>query len=241
MPTERYRHPDFPRLTIFRRAELSQFYTGQIFLDGKLKQTSLKTPDPKLALRLAAEWYKRELRASVSVGRKHPFQRLGSDPVLSELFSSYRSTLGESQQREATKRWGPIQHFWRTLKLTEITSDTFDQFYRWRKKVKAHTLHKDLCIVRQVLKYAELKTDVGFVLPRIPKHGKIESNPRPWLSQAEWDHLRGIAERRVAIAHRNPKLSRQRHDAWEYATFMVASMCRVEELQALRFFYCTVE
>lgn len=236
---ERYHHPEFPRLTILRRN--SKFYHSQIYIDGKLKQSSLKTTDPKLALRLAADWYKRELRASVSFGNQHPIKRVTTDPVLGEVFASYRATLLEKQRTEATKRWGPIQHYWRTLKLTEITSDTFDSFYRWRKGVKPHTLHKDLCCVRQVLKYAELKTDVGFVLPRIPKHGKIESNPRPWLSKAEWEHLRNVAEKRIASAHRNPKLSRQRHDTWEFAAFMVASMCRVEELQTLCFHNCTIE
>lgn len=237
---EQHKHPEFPRLTLVR-TERSHFYHARIYLDGRLKQSSLKTPDVKLALRLAAEWYKRELRASVSFGKQHPIKRLTTDPVLGEVFANYRSTLAEKQQTEATKRWGPIQHFWRTLKLTEITSDTFDQFYRWRKNVKAHTLHKDVCCVRQVLKYAELKTDVGFVLPRIPKHGKIESNPRPWLEQREWDHLRAVSDKRVAAVHWNAKLSRQRHECFEFAAFMVASMCRVEELQSLRFFHCNVE
>lgn len=237
---EEHKHPEFPRLTLVRR-DSSRFYHARIYLDGKLKQCSLKTPDVKLALRLGADWYKRELRASVSFGKQHPIKRLTTDPVLGELFASYRATLLEKQRIEATKRWGPIQHFWRTLKLTEITSGTFDQFYRWRKTVKTHTLHKDICCVRQVLKYAEMKTDVGFVLPRIPKHGKIESNPRPWLSKVEWEHLRGVAEKRIAAVHRNAKLSRQRYDAWEFAAFMVASMCRVEELQFLRFHHCSIE
>lgn len=242
MPTEpeRYPHPEFPRLTIFRRNR-SRFYQVQIYLDGKLKQSSLKTSDAKLALRLAADWYKRELRASVTFGKQHPIKRLTTDPVLGEIFASYRSGLLEKQRAEATKRWGPIQHFWRTYKISEITSDTFEQFFRWRKGVKPHTLHKDICCVRQVLKYAELKTDVGFVLPRIPKIGKILPNPRPWLSKSEWDHLRNLAEKRIAQVHRNSKLSRQRQDTWEFAAFMVASMCRVEELQSLRFHHCTVE
>lgn len=237
---EQHKHPEFPRLTLVRR-DSSRFYHARIYLDGKLKQSSLKTPDIKLALRLAADWYKRELRASVSFGKQHPIKRLTNDPVLGEVFASYRATLLQQQQDEATKRWGPIQHFWRTLKLTEITSDTFDQFFRWRKGVKPHTLHKDVCCVRQVLKYAELKTDVGFVLPRIPKTGKVLPNPRPWLSKSEWDHLRSLAEKRIAQSHRNPKLHRQRQDMWEFAAFMVASMCRVEELQSLRFHHCTVE
>lgn len=237
---EQHKHPEFPRLTIVR-TDRSRFYHARIYLDGKLKQASLRTPDIKLALRLAADWYKRELRASVSFGKQHPIKRLTNDPVLGEVFASYRATLLQKQSAEATKRWGPIQHFWRTLKLNEISSDTFEQFYRWRKKVKAHTLHKDVCCVRQVLKYAELKTDVGFVLPRIPKVGKILPNPRPWLSKSEWDRLRRLAEKRIAQEHRNPKLSRQRQDMWDFAAFMVASMCRVEELQTLRFHHCTIE
>lgn len=236
---DRFTHPDFPRLTVFQRRR-SRFYQAQIYLDGKLVDASLKTSDVKLALKLAAEWYKRELRASVTKGRQHPTKYL-DDPILGELFKSYRSTLSESQQAEATKRWGPIQHYWRTLKLTEITSESFDKFYRWRKDVTPHTLHKDVCCIRQVLKYAETKTAVGFVLPRIPKTGRIESNPRPWLSKVEWALLKSKAEKRIAEAHRNAKLSRQRYECWEFAQFMLASMCRVDDLKSLKFSDCQIE
>lgn len=238
---KRFTHPDFPRLTLFRRLTHSQNYSAQIYLDGKLKQGSLKTHDLKLALKLSADWYKRELRASVEFGKKHPIRRLTEDPLLGELFRNYCSTLPEKQQVEAKKRWGPIQHFWRTFKLQEITSETFERFYGWRKNVTAHTRHKDLCCVRQVLKYAEAKTDVGFTLPRIPKPGRIEPNPRPWLSKAEWDHLRGVADVRLARVLSHAKLARQRRDCWEFAEFMLASMCRVDDLKHLRFRDCQIE
>lgn len=236
--TEQFAHPEYPRLTILRRLEggnASKFFHARIYLDGKLRQHSLKTVDTKLALKLAADWYKVELRASVSFGRKHPLERLTQDPVLAELFASYRQTLAEKQQAEALKRWGPIQHFWRTKTLSDISSDTFAEFFRWRKKVKPHTLHKDICLVRQVLKYAETKTGSDFTLPRIPKFGRIEPNPRPWFSKSEWQELKAKAEARVAEAHRNPKLSQQRYDCWQFAEFMLASMCRVDDLKTFRF------
>ena len=164
---DRFSHPDYPRLYLFQRTS-SRFYQAQTYLDGKLKQESLKTPDTKLALKLSVEWYKQQLRASVDYGHKHPYDK-AADPILAEIFTSYLTTLGEKQKKEAKKRWGPIQHFWRAKKLRDVTSEEFEKFYQWRK-VKPHTLHKDLCVLRQMLRYAETRTGSGFVTPRIPKH-----------------------------------------------------------------------
>lgn len=237
---ERITHPEFPRLTILRRKH-SKFYHAQTFIDGKLQQGSLRTSDFTLALRIAREWYKRTLRASVSHGQQHPIDKLTSDPLLAEVFRGYRSTLTEKQQAQADMRWGPIQHFWRSKALSEITSETFSQFFTWRKTVKAHTIHKDVCLIRQILKYAETKTGTGFTLPRIPKFGRIEPNPRPWLSKAEWNALKDKAEERQNDSKISDRTARQRYDCWQFALFMLASMCRVDDLKALRFRDCQIE
>jgi hypothetical protein len=43
------------------------------------------------AFKLAEDWYKREIRASVSFGRQHPIEPLTTDPTIAELYRSYVS------------------------------------------------------------------------------------------------------------------------------------------------------
>lgn len=235
---EHFAHPKYSRLVLFRH-DKSPFFNARIYLDGALKQSSLKTSDPKLAKKLAETWYVDQLRLS----REHPPEddsRLSDNPLLLDLFRSYRTTLRSERARaEADKRWGPIQHFWRALKLKAIGSATFEDFYRWRAKVKPHTLHKDICLLRQVLKWAELNIR-DFALPRIPKHDRIRTNPRPWLTHKEWQTLCETMVAEIDGA-KNRRTRQQRQDASDFARFMVASMCRVEELQTLRFRDCKVE
>lgn len=239
---EQHVHPSYNRLVVLRR-NTSRFYHCRTYLNRALIQHSLKTDELTLALKLAEEWYKRQLRASLQQQKAHPISSVTRSTLISELFVAYvKSLRNEKHVVQAEMRWGPIQPFWRTIALAEVSADTFEDFYRWRKNVKPITLNKDVGVVRQVLKYAALKHP-EFVLPAIPKVGRIEPNPRPWLSKAEWEHLRTVAELRVteAVEEGRHRTARQRLDAFEFAAFMVASMCRVDELRDLRFERCQVE
>lgn len=238
---EQYSHPKYPRLVVLRHHR-SRFYQSRTYLNGALIQHSLKTEELTLALKLAEEWYRKQLRASLQTQKDHPLAAVTRSTLMSELFAVYvRSLRSEAHVADAEKRWGPIQTFWRTLSLSDITSATFEDFYRWRK-VKNHTIHKDVVLIRQVLRYAVMKHP-GYIPPLIPNVGKIEPNPRPWLTQTEWETLRETSERRVADATERGRrrTASQRADAFSFAAFMVASMCRVDELRALRFSHCQIE
>jgi len=171
--------------------------------------------------------------------REHPVEQITKSMLMAELFTSYVTTLNEKQRTEADKRWGPIRAFWGMKSIAEISSEMFEHFYRWRKGVRPHTLHKDLCCVRQVLKHAAIRHR-DFALPYIPKHPRIETNPRPWLTQKEWQQLCKVMIDGVGKA-KNTRTREQRQGASDFARFMVASMGRVEELQALRFKHCQIE
>jgi hypothetical protein len=231
-----------PRLSIDKRTN-SRFYQARTFVDGKTVLKSTKTTALPTAFMLAEDWYKRLLRGSVAFGRQHPLDKLNSNPTFAEAFGSYRSTLRTDDKRAyADMKWGPISKFWRTILVQDVTTETFREFFasrRKRDKVKNNTLHKDTMVCRQVLNYCIEKEWIE-KLPRIPEIGKIEPNPRPWLTPTEWKHLRLVSERRIKQAD-NVRTRRQRQDLHDEMIFMVHSMCRVDEVRALRFSDCRLE
>ncbi len=241
---DRHSHPKYPRLSVQLRSD-SRFYQAVTYIDGRLRQVSTKTGDFRTALKLAEDWYRKLLRASVSVGRQHPIERLTADPTMAELFSRYRATLpGSTQKTWSDWRWGPIADFWRTKMLREVGPQTIREFYAWRRKrtkgIKANTLHKDVVLIRQVLKHA-IESELLDHLPAIPKPGPMHANPRPWLTRQEWDHLMKVSETRMTEAINNDRLFAQRVDTHEFAQLMVTTMCRVGEVLALRYRDCRFE
>lgn len=237
---ENHTHPKHQRLYLQLRSN-SKFYQAVTYLDGKLVQKSTKTTELTTAFKLADEWYRLLIRGSVAFGYQHPVAAALSDPTLAETFASYRSTLPKGKQDNANERWSPIADYWRTIKPRDITAQTFRDFYTWRRRkhVSNNTLHKDVVLVRQVLKHA-IEEQVIADLPPIPAVGKIESNPRPWLTEQEWKHLMSVSTARIKDAP-NVRTKQQRQDCHDQMVFMVHAMCRVGEMLALRFRDCRVE
>jgi hypothetical protein len=234
-----HRHPKYARLYLDKRSN-SRFYQGRTFLDGKVKLCSTKSDHLPTALKLAEDWYKRLLRSSVTFGRKHPIDKLTSKKTFGEAFSSYRATLPtEDKKVYADMKWGPMSEFWRPRLVQDVTLQMFREFYAWRRKrdkVKNNTLHKDVMVCRQVLNHCVDEEWID-ALPRFPDIGKIESNPRPWLTPAEYKHLRLVSEKRIKEAD-NVRTRQQRQDLHDQIIFMVHSMCRVGEMLNLRFSDC---
>ena len=238
---ERHRHGTLDRLYVYRQPR-SRFYGAETFLDGRKRRASLKTDSLTTALKLSEEWYRKELRASVEHARQHPIARLTSDPIIGEVVPQYFKGLSGSKLTYAQWRWSPIQHYWRTIKVRDVKPATFKEFYQWRRRtakgsMKAHTLHKDIVLIRQVLKHC-VEEEYLDRLPLIPKPGKIVPSPRPWLTESEWTHLCAVSENRIRGAQGNPRLQQQRQDTDHFMRFMVASCARVDELRGLRFSDC---
>lgn len=235
--TEQHVHPKYPRLVIDLRSK-SRFYQARTFLDGRLLQHSTKTPELTTALRLAAEWY-----LSLQRGQpQHP--RIAADSSFADLFPGYKaSRQSKGQKTYAQQKWNPIGGFWGHRLVTEITPKTFLEFYQWRRKndhVSNSTLHKDVVLVRQLMKHAA-DQDILDALPRVPSPGDIPSRGRKWLNYDEWKHLLAVSNERIREAKDNPKLLTQRHDCHDFAVFMVHSMMRVEEVRHLRFSDCRLD
>jgi len=233
--TETHRHPKYERLSIDLRTK-SRFYQARASLNGRLQQKSLKVTSLKTAFKLAAEWYLKSLKAHQPA---HP--RVEKDATVAEVYASYKAQLRGSSKDYAEMKWRPIRDFWSSLNLNEIDSLTFREFYGWRRRqqVVNHTLHKDVVLIRQVLRYAE-EHNVIEQFPAIPRIGKIAHNPRPWLTRDELNHLVTISKERMASAP-NGRVRQQREDCHHFMLFMVHSGMRVGELRSLTFADCKTD
>jgi integrase len=246
VPHEQVIHPEYPRLKLQLRKR-SRFWQALTFLDGRKVQHSLKTADPALALRLAASWYKKLLRTSVTESRQHPLDRLAADPTVGELFASFRLTLTKDHRAYCDTKWGAISFFWRPVAVTDITPQRWRDFYTARRKQRTQygdppangTLHKDATLIGQILGFA---VQEGHIPTRPPmlRPGRISKNPRPWLTPDEWQHLVKTGENRVVTAASERTLL-QRLDLLEFCQAMVGTMCRVGELLNLRYRDCRIE
>jgi integrase len=241
---ESHKHPKYPRLYIQLR-QRSRFYQSVVFLDDRKQQKSLQTDQLATAFKLGEQWYRKMLRASVADARQHPFDRLATDATMAELFSSFRLPLLPKKRAYVDQKWSAIAEFWRTWTVTEVTTQTFKEFYAWRRRRKTplgtvptnHTLHKDMMVIRQLLTYAIEEEQIS-ALPLIPKIGKIDTNPRPWLERVEWEHLISTSQARIKEVENNRRLKRFREDLDDFLMFMIESMMRVDEMRALTVGQC---
>src|SRR5262245_7438671 len=111
---ESHKHPTLPRLSLDKRAD-SRYWQARTFLDGKVRLKSTKTDELTTAFRLAEEWYRRELRASIAAERAHPIDKMGRTPTVGDLFQHYRNTLSKPKREQADMRWLAAGLFWRAM------------------------------------------------------------------------------------------------------------------------------
>jgi hypothetical protein len=223
---------------VYRRAR-SSFYYAEAFLDGRKARKSMRTERLETACKLAIDWHKRLLKESRYAVQRRGIDRLASNPAIGELVDSYRDTLPASKAAYLNMKWSTIEPFWRTIEVEDVTPQTFRAFFKWRRgrktpqgtKPKNHSIHKDVMIVRQVLKYAIEEGHLA-ALPLIPKVGKIDANPRPWLTRAEFDHLYSACVDRIVSAE-NARVKAQRQDLDDFLLALVESTARVSELRTL--------
>jgi hypothetical protein len=239
-----------PRVYLQERSN-SKFLQALTFLNGKKRQKSMGTEDLGTAEKAAEKWFKDLKRTE----QGEAIARLGEVPTMGQLYDSWeKESMSSKKLAWIQMKWSPIKEFWRTIRVTDINAATFKDFYRWRRtgstrtgtKLKNHTLHKDVILLRQLLKYAHEEEHID-ALPPIPKIGSIEVNPRPWLTEQEWEHLCHVSEQRIEEASNNIRLYEQRIELDDQIRWMVATMMRVGEMvgsdghDPLRFRDCRLE
>ena len=235
---EIHRHSKFQRLVVHQRPR-SRFYQARCHIDGRLFTNSCKTAELTTAMRIASEWYRSLLRDQQAQYGRHPSKDV--DPTLSEKFADYKRTLKDAAALHAQWRWNAIHDFWGRKSIHSITPSAFHEFYarRRRNNISNHTLHKDVTLIRQILKYCA-ETELLTSLPIIPRIGKIAHNPRKWLDRVQWEILHKASRLRIEQATERPRLQRMRQDCHDFMVFMLNSMLRVDELRNLTFGDCRV-
>lgn len=235
MPTvvQQYTHRKNPRIYLQERSN-SKFLQAVTFLNGKKHQKSMKTAQLNTAEKLSEEWFKTLKRTD---GRE-AIERLGEIPTMGQLYDSWeKESMSPKKLAWVQMKWSPIKAYWQTIQVTDINAATFKDFYRWRRtgttrkgtKIRNHTVHKDIILLRQLLKYAREEEHID-MLPPIPKVGSIEANPRPWLTRKEWEQLFEESKTRIDEAfHTNQRLLEQRVDLDDQMLWMISTMMRVGE------------
>jgi hypothetical protein len=252
---ERYPHPDeaeFPTLRIELRSNSTKLQ-AVAFIKKRTQQESMRTTDLATAFRLSKDWYRKKLRAAHATAKQTAVEGILRDPTVAEVYASYLASLpekGYGQRKVAyvEQKWGPIAFYWEAIPVANVGKQTFKDFYKRSRqpqhgkrpvKVKPHTLHKDVTLIRQVLKHAIEEGHLDH-LPPIPSPGVISENPQPWLTQNEWEELLRVSRERIE-SEKNPRTKGQRIDLDDWMRFMVATMVRVEDLETLTFAKCKVE
>lgn len=167
-----------------------------------------------------------------------------SDPTIGELFTSWRASLPAPKRPYHDTKWGAVGPFWRAVVVTDVSPKLFREYYLRRRRVETQygkpptngTLKKDAILLRLILSHA---VEEGFIphVPIIPSPGKIGTNPRPWLTATEWDHLKAVSQGRIETAP-TERARQQRIETDHFMRFMVASCGRVDEIRDLRFSDC---
>jgi len=236
---EKHRHPRYQKLTLELRSS-SRYWQARTYADGHLHQKSTEHSELRSALRIAESWYKDLIRSIATA----PADVLGSrDDTMQQLFQRYKRTLPAKRRSQADMRWGPIRGYWKTVRLHDVAPKTFHIYYAWRRKRKHgkvtsnSTLHKDLCLIRQILRHA-CEQGLRDSMPIVPRFGTVARNPRPWLTRDEFDILMHTSQIRMDAAASNPRLLAQRNDLHEFIFFMIESMMRVNEVRELTVGQC---
>ena len=233
---ERHTHPKHPRL-VFLLTSQSQNFLARTYLNGKLRYKSTSTPSLRTAFRVGGEWYADLLRRVLSEPPSRP-KHSKVVQTIGDAFAQYRRQLPSKQLPDADMKWSAIRVFWDERDIGSITPTVFKEFYAFRRStgVGNHTLHKNVTLIRQILKHCAEEEMIA-ALPFIPRIGKIAQNPRKWLSPDEWKHLQGVSRQRIESAT-NVRTRHQRQECHDFMIFTVHSMMRVDEVKHLRFGDC---
>jgi integrase len=141
-----------------------------------------------------------------------------------------------AKQKYHQTKWNVISDFFtkRALDVDAVTTPVLKEFMRWRSDVKPITLAKDFVTIRLTLRHA---VEEGWIasIPVFPRVGKLDANPRPWLTPEQWALVQEQAEERVEIARDEAGWHRQsRMDLLDFMRLQVATCMRVDELRSIR-------
>jgi hypothetical protein len=204
------------------------------------------TADFRRAELIARSWFRALKR---SEDNEHSASLDDRDTSMFRAARLYFNSLDKPSKREnAEERWNGIRDFFRDMDVVDVGSKALRQFLEKRrnaaakrqKPLTASTLHKDLVVIRQILKAAVLEEWIPAV-PMFPSVGRIPANPRPWLDQDEWKAFQRKAKERINEEGLDARTKARREELYDFCLFLVHSCCRVDEARRIRVRDCVVK
>ena len=204
------------------------------------------TSDFRRAELIARLWFRALKR---SHDNEHSATLIDTDTSVFRAARLYFNSLDNPSKRQnAEERWNGIRDFFRDMDVADVGSKVLRQFLDKRrdtaakreKTLTASTLHKDLVVIRQILKAAVLEEWIPTV-PMFPSVGRIPANPRPWLDQDEWLALRRKAKERIKEEGTDTRTKARREELYDFCLFLVHSCCRVDEARRIRVRDCVIK
>ena len=220
-------------LTLYARASVK----------GKQHYLNTDTRDFDRASRIAQSWLRRLASNSETKG--------GSISAAYELYLSHLAQMGDKKKGViafAGEKWQTIRSYLSDTECEDIKTKYLRGFLERRqhdarkrgRELKPSTLHKDLVLIRGILKAAREEEWISSI-PDFPSVGTIEPNRRPWLEPDEWATLQRVAKARIREQGLNPRTKTQREELWDFCLLMVHTGARVNEIRNLRVGNCAVK
>jgi len=221
-------------------------YRARASIQSQQFGKNTETSDFRRAELIARSWF-RALKRSQD-NEHSPSLTDGDTSVFRAARLYFNSLDNETKRENAEERWGGIREFFRDMDVADVGSKVLRQFLEKRRDdaakrkrtLTASTLHKDLVLIRQILKAAVLEEWVS-VLPMFPSAGKVTANPRPWLDQDEWQTLQRVAQERIAEEGLDARTKKRREELYDFCLFLVHSCCRVDEARRIRVRDCVIK
>jgi integrase len=230
------------RLALERRRSLSSRWHARASFQARQLQHSTKTALLGDAKEVAEQWFL-SLHATISAGGTVSGRALTK---VVQAFIHYQETVQVPLGRVKPRR---IQDYKNTLNrlapffgaqtIEETDHHTLERMALWRKRehnVGSSTLHHDLGLVRQSLKYALREQWIS----RLPQMPRLQSKPQSpdWFSPSEWKTLLSVSRQRIKLAEHTGNaashIKLEREELHAFVLLMGHGCIRVDECLNLR-------
>lgn len=224
-------------------------YYARTHMQGKALGKSTGETTLSAAKNTAKQWYL-DLLAKVRVGQ--PIHSQTFD-LAAEAFLKYQDkvqAVSDGQRRNYHQKWSLLKSHLTGVRLADINLDWLEALRAKRGQAKTRTgatvapttIKKDLLFVRQVLKHAIEREKWLEKLPAFPsfteRKWRIQPNPRPFLTHADYTKLRQTAAERMKEPDLSARVREDRQSLYWFILICVGGCLRVGEARSLRFRDC---
>jgi integrase len=200
---------------------------------GKVERENTETSDFDRAERKARSWFSRLKGDHIPGSRGHVTMHEAAKSYLRHIRAGTPERTAKRRDYHQ-KKWDTISSFFQAVDVDALDTPLLKKFMHARHDVKPITLAKDFCTLRLIIRHS-VEEGWRTSLPLFPRVGKLDSNPNPWFTHEQWQHLLDVAQKRVEDAMDEP--GKHRHARMDIRNFIIlqaATCMRVGELRSVR-------